>query len=56
MKSTLSEDAKSLLDRYRELHDEWKDRIGNNTELSDECLLTIALRDSIAYMKIVLDK
>lgn len=56
MESRLSEEAKKLLDRYIELFNEWKDRMGNETELSDECLLTIALLDSITYMHIVLDK
>ena len=50
----MSEDAKKLLNRYRELYDEWQDQIGNKKELSDNCLLTIALDEAIAYMHLKL--
>lgn len=49
------EEVQKLLNRYRELYNEWqeqaKEDIGAEPkELSDECLLTIALDEAIAYM------
>lgn len=52
MKSELSEDAKKLLDRYRELYDEWQEQANDKKDLNDECLLMIALDEAIAYMHI----
>lgn len=56
MDSILSEEAKKLLDRYRELYDKWQEQAGDKIELSDECLLTIALDEAIAYMHIKLEE
>lgn len=50
----MSEDASKLLDRYRELYDEWQNQINDKKDLSDECLLMIALDEAIAYMHLKL--
>lgn len=57
MKSELPEDVQKLLNRYRELYNEWQEQVKEELgeepkELSDECLLTIALDEAIAYMLI----
>lgn len=55
----MSEDVQKLLNRYRELYNEWQNGIKEefNKEpinLSDDCLLTIALDEAIAYMHLKL--
>lgn len=60
MNLELPEEIQKLLNRYRELFDEWQERIkeafGNEPkELSDNCLLSIALDEAIAYMHIKLE-
>nr|DAL01786.1 MAG TPA: hypothetical protein [Caudoviricetes sp.] len=50
----MSEDAQKLLDRYRELYNEWQSQINDKKNLSDECLLMIALDEAIAYMHLKL--
>lgn len=55
----MSEDAQKTLNRYRELYDEFQEHIKEEfgkepLELSDNCLLIIALEEAIAYMKLML--
>lgn len=50
----MSEDVQKLLNRYRELYDEWQNNIKEEfnkepLDLSDECLLTIALDAKFYY-------
>ncbi len=61
MDQELTQDAQVLLDRYRELYNEWQNGIKEGLDkepitLSDECLLTIALDEAIAYMHLKLKR
>ena len=53
------EEVQKLLNRYRELYNEWQEQAKEDfgtepKELSDECLMTIALDEAIAYMHLKL--
>jgi len=57
----MSEDAQKTLNRYRELYNEFQERIKEDlgkepVELSDNCLLIIALEEAITYMKLTLQE
>lgn len=59
MKIELSEDAQKTLNRYRELYNQFQERIKEDlgkepVELSDNCLLIIALEEAITYMQLTL--
>lgn len=53
------EEVQKLLNRYRELYNEWQEQAKEDfgtepQELSDECLMAIALDEAIAYMHLKL--
>ncbi len=60
MNQKLTQDVQTLLNRYRELYNEWqnsiKEEFGEPINLSDECLLALAVDEAIVQMQFRLKK